>query len=60
MVNRARATMSPVLTPLADITSPFYLHPGQSPTLVLISTPLTEIKLLLLVESDAIGIAFKG
>ena len=34
--------MSPVLTPLADITSPFYLHPGQSPALVLVSTPLTE------------------
>ena len=42
IVDRERAVAPPALNPLADILSPYYLHPGESPGLVLVSAPLTE------------------
>ena len=40
--NHERMLVQPVVNPLADISSPFYLHPSESLGVVLISSPLTE------------------
>ena len=42
IVDHGRVVAPPALNPLADISSPYYLHLGESPGLVLVSLPVTE------------------
>ena len=43
IVNHAQIAANPPINPPTNITSPFYLHPRESPGVALVSMPLMEM-----------------